>query len=77
MADEPDNLTLRILRQVDAKLDTLMERFFEMTARMGSLEHQLSGIRTDISGLRSDFVRLEHRMDNSPSACFASNAGSI
>jgi hypothetical protein len=64
MAEEPGNLTLRILRQVDGKLDTLMERFLEMTARMGSLEDQLSGISTDISGLRSDFVRLEHRMDN-------------
>jgi chromosome segregation ATPase len=46
-----------MLRQVDDKLDTLMERFLEMTSRMGSLEDQIVGMRTDV-------VRLEHRMDN-------------
>jgi archaellum component FlaC len=56
MVDEPDNLILRMLRQVDTKLDTLMERMHDLTARVGSVEDQLSG-------LRADFVRLEHRLD--------------
>ena len=41
MVDEPDNLVLRMLRQVDSKQDILMERFLEMTARMASIEDQL------------------------------------
>jgi chromosome segregation ATPase len=62
MADEPENVTLRMLRQIDAKLDTLLERMLDLTARVASVEDQLVSIKTDISGLRSDFVRLEHRM---------------
>jgi predicted nuclease with TOPRIM domain len=56
MADEPDNLTLRMLRQVDAKLDTILDRLHDLTARTSSVEDQLVGLRTD-------FVRLEHRVD--------------
>jgi len=41
MVDEPDNLTLRMLRQADSKLDTLMERFLEIAERMGSLKDQM------------------------------------
>jgi predicted nuclease with TOPRIM domain len=62
MADEPENLTLRMLRSVDAKQDTLMERFHDLTARIGSAEDQLVGIKSELSGLRTDFVRLEHRV---------------
>jgi hypothetical protein len=63
MTDEPESLTLRMLRQVDGKLDTLMTRFQDATARMASIEDQMVGMRSELSGLRSDFVRLEHRMD--------------
>jgi predicted nuclease with TOPRIM domain len=56
MADEPENLTLRMLRQVDAKLDTILDRLHDLTARMSSVEDQVVGLRTD-------FVRLEHRVD--------------
>jgi len=63
MADEPENLTLRMLRGVDGKLDTLMDRIHGFTARIGSIEDQLVGVRSALSGLRTDFVRLEHRMD--------------
>jgi hypothetical protein len=63
MADEPENLTLRIMRNIDAKSDTVMERLFDLTARVSSLGDQFAAFRTEISGLCSDFVRLEHRMD--------------
>jgi hypothetical protein len=29
MADEPETLTQRMLRQIDAKVDTLIERMFD------------------------------------------------
>jgi predicted nucleic acid-binding Zn-ribbon protein len=63
MAEEPENLTLRMLRPVDSKQDTLMERFQDPTARIGSIEDQLVGVKAELSGLRTDFVRIEHRMD--------------
>jgi hypothetical protein len=51
MADEPENLALRMLRQVDAKLDIVMERLHDLTARVGSVEDQLVILRSDVSGL--------------------------
>ncbi len=63
MAEEPESLTLRMLRSLDAKLDTVMEWLQDLTARVASVEDQLVAVRNDISGLRRDFVRLEHRID--------------
>jgi predicted nuclease with TOPRIM domain len=57
MADEPDNLTLRMLRSIGEKQDTILDRLLDLTARVSSVEDQLVGIRTDL-------VRLEHRMDH-------------
>jgi hypothetical protein len=54
MADEPENLILRMLRALDTKSDMVMERLHDLTGRVGSIE---------LSGLPTDFVRLEHRMD--------------
>jgi predicted nuclease with TOPRIM domain len=45
-----------MLRQIDAKLDTILDRLHDLTARTSSVEDQLVGLRTD-------FVRLEHRVD--------------
>jgi hypothetical protein len=56
MADEPENLTLRMLRQLDAKLDAILDCLNEFTARRSSAEDQPVGPRTD-------FVRLEHRVN--------------
>jgi hypothetical protein len=41
MSDEAENLTLRMLRQIDAKLDTIMDRVHDLTARMSSVDDQL------------------------------------
>jgi predicted nucleic acid-binding Zn-ribbon protein len=61
--NEPENLTLRFLGQLDAKLDVVTDRLLDLTACVSSLEDQLVGFRNDLTGLRADFVRLEHRMD--------------
>jgi hypothetical protein len=63
MATEPENLTLRALRGVDAKLDALLERSLEMTSRLGSVEDHLVRTQGEVSALRADFVRIEHRLD--------------
>jgi predicted nucleic acid-binding Zn-ribbon protein len=55
MVDEPENLTLRMFRHLDAKLDTIMDRIHDLTSRMSSVEDQLVGLRTEIVGLRTRF----------------------
>jgi len=49
----PDNLVLTMLRRMDQKLDRIDQRFDDLTARVGSREEQ-------IAGLRKDFVQLQH-----------------
>jgi very-short-patch-repair endonuclease len=63
MATEPENPTARALRQVDAKRDALLERFLDMTDGSGSLEDHLVRTQGEVSTLRADFVRMEHRLD--------------
>jgi hypothetical protein len=77
MAEEPENLTLRVLRQVDAKLDTVVDRLHDLTARVGSIEDQFIILRSEMSGLRADFVRIEHRMDRFDERLQRMSAGSI
>jgi hypothetical protein len=45
MADEPDNLILRMLRSLDEKTDTILDRPLDLTARVSSVEDQLIGVR--------------------------------
>jgi hypothetical protein len=68
MADEPDNLILRMLRSLDEKMDTILDRLLDLTARMSSVEDQLAGVRTDL-------VRLEHAWITSTSGSNELNAG--
>jgi hypothetical protein len=53
MAGEQENPTLRALPQVDAKLDTVLERSLEMTARRGSVEDQLARAQGEMSARRA------------------------
>jgi hypothetical protein len=53
MAEEPENLTLRMLRSVDSKQATLMERFQDLPGRIGSIEDQLV----------ERLLRIERRLD--------------
>jgi septal ring factor EnvC (AmiA/AmiB activator) len=63
MADEPENLVLRYLRNIDAKVDALAVDMREVKARLGSVEKQVAGRRVDFADLRADLVRVEHRID--------------
>ncbi len=77
MVDEPENLALRMLRQVDAKLDTIMERLHDLTARTASLEDQFAVMKSDLALMRGDLARIEHRMDGLDSASNESSVGLI
>jgi phage shock protein A len=56
VADEPDSIVLQFLRRMDQRLDRIEQRTEELIGRAGSVEDQLSGLRADV-------VRLEHRID--------------
>jgi hypothetical protein len=59
MADEPETPTLRMLRQIDAKLDTMLERINDLTARVASLEDQFSIMKSDLALMRADIARID------------------
>jgi hypothetical protein len=60
---EPENLTLRAMPLVDAKLDLILQKAQDVTARVASVEDQLIRVHSAMPALRSDFVRVEHRLD--------------
>ena len=70
MADEPENLTLQLLRRMDQrlqgmeiKLDRVLDDVHDLKVRMPSVEEGLAGIhrRIDRMDLRVD--RIERRLD--------------
>lgn len=57
MSDEPQNMVLRYLRNIDACLDRIEHKLDELTTRIGGLER-------DGAAMKSDIVGLQIRMDN-------------
>lgn len=62
MADEPENLTLRYLRGIDAKMDAVLESLGDLRHRTTSLESQTSALRGDLTNLMHRFDRLDLRL---------------
>ena len=56
MVDEPDSILLAYMRRFDDGQQSLVRMVSDVILRLGSLESQVVGLRTD-------FMRLEHRMD--------------
>ncbi len=56
MADEPINITHEYFKRVDAKLDRVLETLENNVSRLSSLEEQVSLLRRDVT-------RVEHRID--------------
>jgi len=63
MPDEPDNLTLRMLRRMDEKLDRVLGDVADMKFRLTSLERQSAEVRLDIAGVSSRLDRMDVRLD--------------
>lgn len=70
MADEPENMTLRILRSMDGKLDRVIQRMDNLDARMTAQERQseivimrLNGIQAELSEQGKRLDRIERRLD--------------
>ena len=70
MATEPEDLTLRLLRRMDAKLDALADVVREIRTRVGNQEQQTSvlaqqyaSISNRIDAVEVRLERIERRLD--------------
>lgn len=60
---EPDSLVLRYLRQIDEKLDRVIEDVRELKTRVGILEQQYASISTRMDRVENRLERIERRLD--------------
>ena len=63
MADEPDDLTLQLLRRMDAKLDRVIDDVHDLKVRMSSVEEAMAGIHRRLDRLDVCVDRIERRLD--------------
>ena len=63
MSDGPDSLVLRFMRQVDAKLDRVIDGLADIKVRVTNVEENLDSLnrRMDRIGLRVE--RIERRLN--------------
>ena len=62
MVDEPDNLVLRMLWSMDAKLDRVIEDVAELKTRVGILEAQYASISNRMDRIEGRLDRIEKRL---------------
>ncbi|MGE3064359.1 MAG: hypothetical protein AB7K67_02145 [Hyphomicrobiaceae bacterium] len=62
MADEPENLLLHILRNVDAKVDRIAADLKEIKVRTGILEQQYANMSNRIDRIEDRLERIENRL---------------
>lgn len=63
MADEPDNLTLRMLRKIDARLDAIEARLSEITGTQSAMLQLMTAQDARLSRIESDLSRVQRRLD--------------
>jgi hypothetical protein len=63
MSDEPDNLVLRHLRRIDAKLDGLVGDMVEVKERLGLLEGAVASLSRRMDRIGGDVEIIKRRLD--------------
>ena len=63
MADEPESLVLALLREMDAKLDRLIDDVHELKTRVGILEQQYASLSNRIDRVELRLERIERRLE--------------
>ena len=63
MADEPESITLIMLRRLDTKMDRLIDDVADLKARMTGLEEAVSGQSRRIDRVESRLDHIERRLD--------------
>jgi len=63
MTDEPDSLTLVLLRRIDGKLDRLTDDVQDLKVRMTHVEEGLAGVNRRLDRLEVRVDRIERRLE--------------
>ena len=63
MSDAPENLTLRYLRAIDAKLDRIGDDVRELKGRTGALEERYASVSRRLDSIELRLERIERRTD--------------
>jgi len=63
MTDEPENLTLRILRGLDEKMDVVRADVQDLKARATNVEEGLAGVNRRLDRLDERMARIEKRFN--------------
>ena len=63
MTDEPESLTLRYLRRIDAAIGALGEDMREVKTRLSILEQQVGLLAQQYASLSSRIDRIEGRLE--------------
>lgn len=62
MSDQPENMTLRLLRSIDARLDRIETDLKEIKERLGYLEAGYASASRRIDRLDERLARVEQRL---------------
>jgi DNA repair ATPase RecN len=60
---EPENMTLRLLRSIDGKIDRVLEDVKDIKVRLTSVEEALAGVNRRIDRSESRLDRIERRLE--------------
>jgi len=63
MAEEPESILLRYLRQIDAKIDRVIEDLHDLKHRITSLENQIAHLHGDFANQSVRIDRIEIRLE--------------
>jgi len=63
MAGEPENMTLVMLRGMDAKLDCVVDEMRDMKVRMTAVEMQIGTIDSRLDRIDGRLDRIERRFE--------------
>ena len=60
---EPESLVLRYLRQIDQKVDLLVEDMRDMKIRMSSMEQNMTVVQRRLDRFDDRYDRIERRLE--------------
>jgi archaellum component FlaC len=63
MADEPENLTLQLLRRIDQRVQGLEVKIDRLTDDLNNLKVRTSGVEEGLAGVNRRLDRLDMRVD--------------
>ena len=63
MVDEPDDLVLRYLRQIDQKIDNVAEEVKESKVRVGRVETSLPQVQAHLAERSVRMDKIDSRLD--------------